>query len=35
MGSLLVILAGSLIGAAIGTVLLWLVIIPILERIFP
>jgi F0F1-type ATP synthase assembly protein I len=35
MTILLEILAGSLIGAAIGTALLWLVIIPILERLFP
>ncbi len=33
--SIIVILAGALIGAAIGNALLWFVVIPILERIWP
>jgi len=35
MGHALAIIAGVLIGAGIGTALLWLVVIPVLERIWP
>ena len=33
--SIIAILVGSLIGAAIGNALLWFVVIPVLERIWP
>jgi hypothetical protein len=35
MGSALAIITGALIGAAIGNAILWLVVIPVLERIWP
>jgi len=35
MTSIIFVLAGSLIGAAIGNALLWFVVIPVLERLYP